>query len=379
MYRTLILTLMMALVALVEPMFATGLHESAGLVHMPTWLQALGLAVVGVTVLSTTNLTLVERAKRLDPNGQPAKIAELLSQTNEMLDDMPFKEGNLTTGEITTVRTALPTVYWRLLNQGVLPSKSRAVQITEQTGMLEAYSQVDKALADLGGNPGALRLSEARAFFEAMNQEMQSTVIYGTASAPEEFIGLAVRYSDTTAGNGDNIIKAGGTGSTDNTSAWLIAWDEETVTGIYPKGSQAGLVHEDLGIETVENAGGVTGALMRAYRDHWVWHAGIAVKDYRYVVRIANIDVSNLAVTSDAADLLTLMGDAEERLPNSLGRRVWYMNRTLRRYLRRQERSAVAGGGGLTYQNVAGKPTMFFGDTPIKRCDAILSTEDVIT
>jgi hypothetical protein len=363
------------LVAAVAPAVAA---TSGTPLDTPLWLQSLGLVVVGVTVLATTALTLVDVAKRHDPNGQIADIAELLAQTNEMLADMTWKEGNLTTGELTTIRTALPTVYWRLINAGVLPSKSRTAQITEQTGMLEAYSQVDKALADLGGNPGALRLSEARAFLEAMNQEMQSTVIYGTASAPEEFIGLAVRYSDTTAGNGDNIIKAGGTGSTDNTSAWLVAWSPETVTGIYPKGSSAGLSHEDLGIETVENAGGVTGALMRAYRDHWVWKAGIAVKDYRYVVRIANIDVSNLESVSDAADLMTLMGDAEERLPNSLGRKAWYLNRRVKRFLRRQVRSDVMEGGGLTYDNVAGKPTMMFGDTPIRTVDAILSTEDVV-
>lgn len=363
------------LVAAAAPAFAA---SSGSTFDAPLWVQLTSLAVVGVTVLATTALTLVDRAKRIDPNGQIAKIAELLTQTNEMLTDMTWKEGNLTTGELTTIRTALPTVYWRLINQGVLPSKSRTGQITEQTGMLEAYSQVDQALAELGGNPGALRLSEARSFFEAMNQEMQATVIYGTASAPEEFIGLAVRYSDTTAGNGDNIILAGGTGSTDNTSMWLVAWDEETVTGIYPKGSTAGLHHDDLGIETVENANGVTGALMRAYRDHWVWKAGIAVKDYRYIVRIANIDVSNLASVSDAADLMTLMGDAEERLPNSLGRRVWYANRRVKRYMRRQVRSTVIEGGGITFDNVAGRPTMMFGDTPIRTVDAILSTEDVV-
>ena len=374
MIRRFTLACVLLLAAVAPALAASSATSSTG----PAWLHLLGLAVVGVTVLATTNLTLVDQAKRLDPNGQIADIAELLSQTNEMLADMTWKEGNLTTGELTTIRTALPTVYWRLINQGVLPSKSRTGQITEQTGMLEAYSQVDVALAQLGGNPGALRLSEARAFLEAMNQEMQATVIYGTASAPEEFIGLAVRYSDTTAGNGDNIIKAGGTGSTDNTSMWLIAWSEETVTGIYPKGSTAGLSHEDLGVETVENANGVTGALMRAYRDHWMWKAGIAVKDYRYIVRIANIDVSNLSSVSDAADLMTLMGDAEERIPNSLGRRVWYANRTVKRFMRRQVRSDVMEGGGLTFDNVAGKPTMVFGDTPIRTVDAILSTEDVV-
>jgi hypothetical protein len=295
----------------------------------------------------------------------------MLAQTNQILEDMPFMEGNLITGHRTSVRTGLPDVFWRLLNQGVQPSKSRTAQIDEQVGMLDAYSQVDVKLADLGGNPGGVRLSEARAFLEAMNQEMASTLIYGSAAAPEEFIGLAARYSSTTAGNGDNVILGGGTGSTDNTSIYLIAWDEETICGIYPKGSKAGLEHEDLGIETVENAGGVTGALMRAFRD-------LALKDWRYGVRIANIDVSDLGSVSDAADLLELMADAEERIPNELGRRAFYVNRTIRRYLRHQTRAQVSTGGGITFENIAGKQVMMFGDTPVRRTDALLNTEDVV-
>lgn len=338
-----------------------------------------GLAVFG-TVLSTSAMTLIDWAKSMDPNGQVARVIELLSQTNEMLIDMPFMEGNLPTGHRTTVRTGLPSVFWRLLNQGVLPSKSTKAQITEQTGMLEAYSEVDVKLANLGGKDkaGQVRLSEAKAFLEAMNQEMQSTVIYGSAASPEEFIGLAPRYSSLSAGNGDYIVTGGGTGSTDNTSIWLVAWDEETVCGIFPQGSQAGIQHEDLGIETAENAGGVTGALMRVYRDHWMWDCGIALKDYRYAIRIANVDVSNLSSASDAADLLHLMADAEERLPNALGRRAFYANRTIKRFLRHQVTGRVTTGGGITFENYAGKPTMMFGTTPVHTVDAILNTEDVV-
>jgi len=331
-----------------------------------------------MATLATTALTLVDLAKRLDPNDQVSRIIELLTQTNQILADMTFKEGNLITGERTTVRTGLPDVFWRMLNQGVATSKSHTAQIDEQCGMLEAYSQVDRDLAELGGNPGAVRLSEARAFLEAMNNEMASTLFYGSALAPEEFIGLSARYSSLSAGNGDNIVAGGGTGSTDNTSIWLISWDPETITGIYPKGSKAGIMHEDLGLETVENAGGVTGALMRAYRDHWQWKCGIALKDWRYAVRIANVDVSNLSSASDAADLLELMGDAEERIPNELGTRAFYVNRTVRRFLRRQTKEQVSAGGGLTFENVAGKRVAMFGTTPVRVTDALLNTEDVV-
>src|SRR5262245_19735725 len=177
--------------------------------------------------LGANVLTLADWAKRLDPDGKVPVIVELLAQTNEILLDMRWIEGNLPTGHRTTVRTGLPTVAWRLLNSGVTPSKSTTAQIDEQAGILEAWSEVDIDLAKLNGNVQAFRLSEARAFIEAMNQEMAQTLFYGNAGlAPEEFTGLSPRYSSTTAGNGSNVLSAGGVGS-DNSSIWLIGWSDQ--------------------------------------------------------------------------------------------------------------------------------------------------------
>jgi len=55
--------------------------------------------------VGTLAFTLAEWAKRLDPDGKVAKIVEILNQTNEILMDMMFVEGNLPTGHRTTVRT----------------------------------------------------------------------------------------------------------------------------------------------------------------------------------------------------------------------------------------------------------------------------------
>ena len=333
-----------------------------------------GVGALGAT-LGTNALTLFDWAKRLDPNGAVADIVELLGQSNPILEDMQWKEGNLPTGHRTTVRTGLPVVYWRMINQGVPPSKSQSAQVDEQAGILEAWSEVDVDLAMLGGNVAALRLSEARAFLEAMNQEMASTLFYGNAGlAPEEFSGLAPRYSTISgATNAQNIIDAGGTGS-DNTSIWLVAWGAETVHGIFPQGSKAGIVHDDYGEETVEVTAGVAGARMRALRERFQWKSGLVVKDWRYVVRIANIDVSDLTGGSPT-DLIDALEQADELIPNELGTRVLYMNRRVSRYLRRQVRADVSAGGGLTFENVGGKRILAFGTTPVRRVDAILNTE----
>lgn len=334
-----------------------------------------------MATLSTTALTLADWAKRLDPGGKVPKIVELLSQTNEILEDMLFMQGNLPTGHQITQRTGLPIVAYRLINNGVVPSRSLTAQIVEQSAMLESYSQVDKKLANLNDNVKAFRLSEAKAFIEAMNQRMATTVIYGNqGTAPEEFTGLAPRYSAISgANNAQNVISGGGIGS-DNMSIWLVVWGENTVSGIFPKGSKAGLSHDDKGEVLIQSAAGVTGAFMEALVDHWAWDAGVALMDWRYVVRICNIDVSNLVAQVAAADLPTLMIKALYRIPNiRLGNAVFYMNRTAAEFLDIERRVDVIQGGQLSYDVVDGRRIMRFRGVPIKIVDALLNTEAVVS
>jgi hypothetical protein len=332
-----------------------------------------------MTTIGSNVLTLADHAKRLDPDGKISKIVEMMSQTNDVLQDMKFMEGNLVTGHQTTIRTGLPSVYWRQLNAGVPPSKSRTAQVTETVGMLEAWSEVDCALAKLGGDPAGFRLSEASAFIEAMGQEFASTTFYGTAANPEEFIGLSSRYSSLSAANAENILDAAGTGN-DLASIWLLVWGEQQIHGIYPKGSQAGLQHFDHGEETVENAGGVTGAKMRAYRDQFTMSGGLVVKDWRYGARICNIDVSNLRDKSSAADLTEFMIKALKRIPAiNAGKAAFYMNRSCEQYLDIQRKDAVMAGGQFSYDVVDGKQLMSFRGVPIRRCDVLLESESRVT
>lgn len=329
-----------------------------------------------MATLTSNVLTLVEHAKRFDPNGKIARVIEMLAQTNEILADMPFMEGNLPTGHRTTIRTGLPTVAWRLLNQGVQPSKSRTAQVDEQCGSLEAWSEVDSEIASMSGDVNGFRLSESKAFIEAMNIEMAQTVFYGnTGLAQEEFTGLAIRYSSLSAANAQNIIDASGTGS-DNSSIYLVGWGEQSVMGIYPKGSSIGLQHKDLGEQVIENVAGIGGARMMGYREQFKWACGLSVKDWRYVIRICNIDISNLVAKSSAADLIELMIKACHRIPfMNMCKPVFYMNRTVFEYLDIQRRDDVQVGGQLGYEVVDGKRIATFRGIPIRICDALLTTE----
>ena len=333
--------------------------------------------------LATNALTLADWAKRRDPDDRVATIIELLNQTNEILTDMLWVEGNLPTGHRTTVRTGLPEVAWRKLNYGVPQSKSTTVQVDDTTGMLEAFGQVDKDLAELNGNTAQFRLSENMAFLEAMNQRMAFTVIYGNSgSEPEAFTGLAPRYSQISgATNGQNVLSAGG--SANLTSVWLVGWGESTIHGIYPKGSTAGLQHTDLGLDTVTDA---QGGKYRAYQDHYQWKCGLAVRDWRYACRIANININDLAAQSNTqastagTELIKLMSRAIDRIPAfGMCRPVFYMNRTVFSLLRvmalQKSANALSIESALDQFGNPISGNMAFMGIPIRRVDAIINNE----
>lgn len=338
------------------------------------------MAVIGSTVA-----TLVDVAKQMDPDGKIARVAELLNQTNEVLDDMYWKEGNLPTGDRTTVRTGLPGVAFRALNEGVPRSKSNVSQFDEGAAMLEGFSEVDRKEAILSGNIQQFRLNEQLAFFESMNQTMSTYLFYGNASAtPKAFTGLAPRYNSLSGTTGGQIIDAGGTG-VDNYSIWLVVWGENAIRGIYPKNSKAGLFHEDVSDVTTGSDGFPKGTVLydasgnpyMGYRDHYEWNCGLSVKDWRYAVRIANIDRSLLTKDfATGADLQDLMVQATELVHSlTMGgtRAAFYAPRRITGMLRQQLLNKK--NGFLSLDEVGGRKVTSFDGIPVRRVDALNTNE----
>lgn len=343
-----------------------------------------------MATVGTTALTLADWAKRVDDNYRIATIIELLSQTNEILDDMLVVEGNLPTGHKTTVRTGLPQATWRLLNQGVAAGKSTTAQIVDTCGNLETYSVIDKDVADLNGNTAEFRMSEVKAFLEGMSQQVASTLVYGNQSTnPERFTGLAPRYSTVTAANAAtaaNVLDAGGTGST-NTSIWIVTWGSDTWHATFPKNKITGLQHRDMGEWPVTDS---NNNRYQAYMDHFKWEIGLVGRDWRYAARICNIDVTLLSGVS-AANLINLLVRGLYRLPTapsqataiqssdspsvraSMGRVVIYCNRVIRTYLDLQAMNKT--NVLLQLQEWNGKVVTTFRGIPVRTCDAILNNE----
>lgn len=322
-------------------------------------------------VIGQNSLTFAEIAERLGDEGV-GRIIEIMSKQNDILIDLPWLESNLDDAHKSIIRNGLPEVFFRKAYGGVPRSKSKTSTVKDVMGMLEAYSVVDKSVADLGGKTAEVRLSEDVAFMEAFAQKIATTVFYGNTDAnEEEFMGLSARYSDMNAGNGENILDAGGTGS-DNTSIWIIRWGDLSAHGIYPKGSTAGMNFRNLGEDTVSDG---EGKEYQAYRAHFKQDAGLVVKDWRKCLRIANVDVSDL--TKDAAtgaDLVDLISEGLEQIEDGGdGQTFIYCNKKIRTFLRKQMKNSK--NVNLSLAESGGKKVLMFDETPVRKVDAILNTE----
>ena len=350
------------------------------------------------------SLTLFDWSRRVGGEGNIDTIAELLSQANEIFKDALWKESNLPTGHKYTLRTGLPTGTWRTANSGTGYTKSTTAQLEDGFGVLTAWSQIDKHIAELNGDVAGARLSEDSAHMEGLSQQMAQAMVYGnTATVQGQFTGLAPRYSNIAAlangatyQNSQNILNAGGSTSASQTSIWMVGWGDETVFGIFPKGSRAGLVFEDRG--DVVPAYDANNNPYLAYTSYFEWKAGLVVRDWRYAVRIANIDTTTATNGLQGAvppDLFALLARAVTRFPTFTKRvsgitetdapdepspginAAIYANRTSREFLDIQairDKNVL-----LTPKEYAGEPVVEFRGVPIRVVDAILNTEAVIS
>lgn len=337
------------------------------------------MAVIGNTFL---NLIDTERAT---PHGA---VLEVLSQTSPIMQDGFVGACNRGTYHEHSIRTGLPSVTWGALYQGIPQSKGHTQVVKDTTGFVEGLSSIDERLLEIEPEKTAqLRLNEASGYLEAMSQEWTSGFFYNdTATSPEKFRGMAARYNSL---SNPNVISAGGAGS-DNTSAWFVTWGEPFTSLIHPAGVPGGVERKDMGRQRVLDASNnpyyVQEELFRL-------HTGVAVGDWRYNARVANLSLSALkAGTVDPYKFLRqayykLQSRRVARPGNDIAgsipapRTVLYVNRDVLECL-----DALATNKGssdnfvrLTPKELQGEEVLTWRGIPIRETDALLNTETVVS
>jgi hypothetical protein len=317
---------------------------------------------------SYQQLSLVEVAKRKNPDNTMAAVVEALNEDNFIVQDAVWREANDTFSNKTVRRAALPSGSWRKLNAGVAVEASKTIELTDTIGLLETWSENDIEVINAFPNPKQARNDEAMTFIEGLGQTMAETMLYGNAATtPEKFTGLAPRMASIAATT--NVINEGGTGS-DLCSIFVVDWGPNTCYMVYPKGSMAGLEHEDRGIETATDS---SNNKYRAYVDVFTWKAGMVVKNGKSIGRIANIESTGSSNIFDEDNLITLTN----RMTKGPGRRI-YVNQTVmtQMEIRAKDKTNIHY---TTVNDIAPGPVTFFKGIPVRLVDQMLITEAALT
>ena len=329
-----------------------------------------------MALIGRSMFDLADMYNQLAPQNKYTPVLEMLSEMPPILDDAIAQECNNGTTHKHTIRTGLPTSTWGMLYMGVQDSMSKTMQVTDTTGYIKAKSIIDADLLELAGdNANAMRLGEAQSHLESMAQTMGSTIFYGNSNTdPEQFMGFAPRFNLLSAPNGNQIVDAGGTGA-DNTSLWIITWGDSQCHLLYPKNTQAGVKREDMGKQKQIDA---DGGSYYAMEEVFTWHMGLAVKDWRYVVRIANIDMSNLRAGTVA--IYDFLRTAYYKLQSTRvagGKQAIYCNRDVLEALDRIATNAGATDNFIRLKTteVEGREVNTYRGIPIRDTDALLNTE----
>ena len=320
------------------------------------------------TLEQNKQLSQLELVRR-EHNGEGLYIAKKL-QKNAMCKDAPWDEANSYFSDKSTKWDELPTPTHRLTGNGIDESAGVTKPIDEKITLLDAMSVADKKLVEVANDKEKFRNGECDMHIEGIARQWGTDVIYGdTSTEPAAIDGLHTRYQDLSL---ENVWSGGGSGS-DLTSLFIVEWDVQSgMCFIYPKGSMAGIDHDDLGLDIFT---GHNSKKMRGYGDYFECHFGIRIKLDEAVQRICNIESAGSSNTLDYLDII----DARNELPNlgEDGNAVIYVNRTLKGQF---DKLAIDKSNAFyTGKDVWGAPVTMFQNMQVRLMEAIVDTESAIS
>lgn len=346
------------------------------------------MAVTAVNVDDRENLLL---AARMTHNNEIIDVAEVLNESNDIIQDAIVQQANDITSHVVARRTALPAVSWVKVGNGWNATTGLLNQVRETMGMLKARYLCPEDVMRLQPNPAKFRQQQERAYIESMGQELANTLVGNHASGaispttapPEEFAGFQYRYASLGTSDSAYVANNGNTTGSDNTSIWFVQWKPGGCYLIYPRNTEGGGIKKaDKGLvyTSGDNAVASTSAAapnptnsLWAYITEFAWDVGLCVEDTRCVKRLANID-------SVAGETYTLNEDKIIEVRNNFKANetiYMYCNETV--FTQLQILAKDKTNVHWTENNPFGKPQLYFLDMPVRRCDAITNVEGILS
>ncbi len=312
-------------------------------------------------------LNVVEMAKRLDPKNNVATIMELCNKKCDLLADAVATESNDLRSHVSHVRTSLPDVGIRMINEGTEKSSSSVEPTRHDIMLIESNPEIDEELIDGSGDPAKAMSSEIIPYTEAMMQYFVSCVLYGGMSERRgEIPGFAKMYDNSAM---DNVISLGGTN--DLTSIYIVEWDERLCKLLYPKSHPTiGVKYTDFGLRKCTDA---NNRIFMGYGHQVKMKFGMAVDDDDCVQRICDIDSMGLGIGDEAAKAHHKLITAKNLLPNMGAGAAIYCNRQTKTQF---DIFAIDKSNGFYYmKDITGAPVTSFQGTPIRMLDGLMNTE----
>ncbi len=326
-------------------------------------------------------------AAKMTHNNEIIDVAEVLNETNDIIADAIVQQGNDITSHVVSRRTALPAPAWVKIGAGWDATVGTIQQARETIGQLKARFQAPEDVLRHQPNAAKYRSQQERAYIEAMGQEFANTLVAGAATpgaAPEEFDGLLARYNSISTADSAYVLSNGATAGTGAslTSIWFIQWMPGGTYLIHPRNATGGgIKKEDMGrVYTLAGNSSNTPSYEPNNKQLWAfitefsWDVGLAIEDTRTTKRLANIS------TNSATDSATLNEDKIIQIRNNFKGSTtpfMYVNETI--FTQLQILAKDKNNVQWSMDNPFGRPQMFFMDMPVRRLDAIATTETIVS
>ena len=304
-----------------------------------------------------TRLSLLDVAKLNGADKEVGLIEEVLTSAPEVAN-FPYR--TITGTSFSTVtRVSLPSVGFRLANDGVDPSKSEFVRKLVQAYIMGGRVEADKAVA-LAYEDGveAYEMIEALGTMKSAMIEIGSQIWYGTDNETDGFPGIKAALPFTAGVADGSVINAAGTTATTASSVYAVKYGAQDVILVGGNGSVPTL--GEFRDETIvgENSKNMPGRV--ADLIGWI---GLQIGNINCVRRVANLTAeSGKGLTTD------LLDDILNSFPVGVRPDALYMSRRSRLQLKKDlatpERPTVS------------LPTEYDG-VPIIATDSILNVDAI--
>jgi len=321
-------------------------------------------------------MNIVQLAKRMDGDGSTLyKIAEVIAEHDEAMNDAVFVESNRTASHVTSIRETQPSGTLRQINKGVEPTLSQVGQEVDYIGFIEDMSMVDDRLIRLApkGQKQQVRSDEDIAHLKGLSETASSYLFYGDRTqTPGAFDGFATRRGSIGI---EGVYSMGGSDPLNNTSVYLTTWGKDYTHLIYPRGSKIGMSKEDFGLQVVPDPNNA-GAYLPMWISWFYFDLGTVTRYPRGLSRVCNIDPSESL--TNLRPLFDRLIEAINHAPNrgKEGNLVMYCNEEMFNVFDRLAYDTTVPN--VWQKDTGGVLQTYFRGIPLKRSDVIKNNEDIV-